>query len=629
MDRSATAEPPQAAHAAEENTAAHAAEENTAAHAAEESPTAQTAPLPGPLAAILPGVERIAWQGDSPIVRDLLAERSAASEGPFPESFGPASRATIVKSGPHRAVYRVKLPSATVFLKHFKIADWRALARNLLLGSPARREAAAAARIAEAGIQTTVSAAVGTTRRGLVVRESFLITREIADSAPLDQVVRERLASAEQGSLPPDEFRFRRDLARALGRLTGRLHRHGLTHGDLHLANLLIRVRADGELCLSLIDLQRVRRHRVLPFRRARHDLFGLYNSFNGIAGQAERRRFLSAYWLEAAASDSRLATSRLRRGRGAIGRMARRLEAFCARGLRRDQIRNDRKWQRSNRRLIVADRNRQLARGLSALGPTAILKYRGDPDALFEPGTIRFWRNRTRGSRAALVNFVVAGKAVVCEVRETSRPLGWRDLFFTSRWSETRRAWEMGHALRRRQIGAARPLLYVQSRTRGRVREFLVVEAGHGMVTLDGFLAHRLPSLSPAEREGWIDQISRRLAKQLARGHQFSLVHGRLSAANILVGAEHDDTRVQIAAVEHVVKKGRIEARDLVIELAPLDASVARLSQIGPAHRVRFLRACLGTRYRAKTRRIWKGVKKELARKREMAGLMQCPSKV
>jgi tRNA A-37 threonylcarbamoyl transferase component Bud32 len=130
-------------------------------------------------------------------------------------------------------------------------------------------------------------------------------------------------------------------------------------------------------------------------------------------------------------------------------------------------------------------------------------------------------------------------------------------------------------------------------------------------MVTLSGLLAHRLPTLSPAEREGWIDQIARRLAAQLARLHQFSFVHGTLSAANILVGAERDDTRMQIGAVEHIVKKGRIKARDLVIELAPLEASVAHVSQIGPARRLRFLRACSGTRSRAKARRIVRGVKK------------------
>jgi tRNA A-37 threonylcarbamoyl transferase component Bud32 len=573
---------------------------------AEPPHVAMAAPQPGPLATIPLEDPVIAWQGDSRIVRELLAERSADSNGT-----APADRTTVVKSGPHRAVYRVKLPSATVFLKHFKIADWRALARNILLGSPAHREAAAAAQIAKAGIETTVEAAVGTARHGLVVRESFLITREIENAAPLDQTVREWLSSEEQGALPAGAARFRRDLARALGRLAGRLHRHGLTHGDLHLANLLIRSPADGEVCLSLIDLQRVRRRWVLPFRTARRDLFGLYNAFNGIAGQAERRRFLSAYWLEVAAADSRLVTAHLHRGPGALRRMARRLEQFCAGALQREQIRSDRKWQRSNRRLIVADRGRQLARGLSTLGATAIARYRDDPDALFEANTIRAWRCRTRNSRTALVNFVVAGKTVVCEVRETSRPLGWRELLFASRWSQTRRAWEMGHALRRRQIGAGRPLLYLRSPMRGRVREFIVVEAGDGLVPLDHFLAHHFPRLSQAERSGWIDQFSRRLALQLARLHQFSFVHGQIPAKNVLVGTEPGDTRVQIEAVEHIVKKGRIKTRDLVLELATLEASLMRVSQISPAHRLRFLRACLGTRYRAKTRRVWQGVKK------------------
>jgi hypothetical protein len=39
------------------------------------------------------------------------------SDRPAGEVHGPAGGATVVKSGPHRAVYRVKLPSATVFLK--------------------------------------------------------------------------------------------------------------------------------------------------------------------------------------------------------------------------------------------------------------------------------------------------------------------------------------------------------------------------------------------------------------------------------------------------------------------------------------------------------------------------------
>ena len=147
-----------------------------------EQPRAAPAdPLAGAAAAIPLRAEGVTWRGDDRIVRELLAERLPATEVSISDS-----RTTVVKSGPHRAVYRVGLPSGTVFLKHFKIPDWRALVRNVLRRSPAEREAAAAAHVAAAGIETTVSAALGVTRRGLFVRDSFLVTHEIRNARPLD-----------------------------------------------------------------------------------------------------------------------------------------------------------------------------------------------------------------------------------------------------------------------------------------------------------------------------------------------------------------------------------------------------------------------------------------------------------
>ena len=331
----------------------------------------------------------IKWVGESSIVGELLAG--------LPDD----ARVSVVKSGPHRTVYRLTLPSGTVFLKHFKIADWRGLARNVLRKSPAEREAAAAAHISAAGIDTTVSAAVGVVRPRLVVRDCFLVTHEIAEARPLDQVLRESRSAAHcpqspgaAGTPTPATRSFRRDLACALGHLAGRLHRHGLTHGDLHPANFLVQTSAQGEIRLSLIDLQRVRRRRRLTFRAVRADLFGFYNSFNGMASRSDRRRFLAAWWLEATAADSRMRG--FGRGRAALARKARRLEAVFARDLAREQIENDRKWQRPHRRLIVVDRGWQQARGVSTLGTNALCKFRDDPDALFQIGTLRFWRRRS-----------------------------------------------------------------------------------------------------------------------------------------------------------------------------------------------------------------------------------------
>ena len=98
------------------------------------------------------------------------------------------------------------------------------------------------------------------------------------------------------------------------------------------------------------------------------------------------------------------------------------------------------------------------------------------------------------------------------------------------------------------------------------------------------------------------------------SRMHQFSLVHEQLSSENILVGNEQDDPRVQIAAVQHVSRRRRLKPDHLVAELTPLEASLAGMANIRATHRVRFLRACLGSRSAAEVRRIWHGVRSALA---------------
>ena len=39
--------------------------------------------------------------------------------------------AEIIKTGPHRTVYRLSLPLGRFYLKHYRIPDWRALFQNL------------------------------------------------------------------------------------------------------------------------------------------------------------------------------------------------------------------------------------------------------------------------------------------------------------------------------------------------------------------------------------------------------------------------------------------------------------------------------------------------------------------
>jgi tRNA A-37 threonylcarbamoyl transferase component Bud32 len=547
----------------------------------------------------------LTWDGEPQVVEELLSGRRSEIAGPLDRP-----RTTVIKSGPHRAVYRIELPSGPVFLKHCKIPDWRALVRNLLSGSPVAREAAAAARVGAAGIETTVVAAFGRIRRRLLVRDSFLMTREIADVRPLDQVLRERLGTWDHQSPTERTGRFRRELACSLGQLAGRLHRHRLTHGDLHPANILINANSDDAIRLALIDLQRVRTSRLLTFSDARIDLFGLYNSFNALAGRSDRRRFFETYSNELRPSLSVGAP----RNRDIRKGEARAIEAYCLRALRQEQIQNDRKWQRTHRRLVVADRGCQIARGLTAVGQAAVIKYRENPDLLFHENAIRFWRRRAPNHRSAVVNLPIGERTVACDVREARRPLRWRDFVFRWGWSETRRAWEMGHALIRRRIATGRPLLYVRSQNVSCVREFLVTEPVDGMVTLSVFLAHHLPRMTSADREDWLSRRSGRLAGLLKQLRQFSFVHTQLTAGNILVGVEPHDPRMQIAGVQHIARKRWINRRDVAIELNQLEASLRTVAEIRLTHRMRFLRAYLGNHAASALKPVWKTVQAKVS---------------
>lgn len=565
--------------------------------------------------------DNVTWTGDTAVVRELsecglLSLRSAIGSG------GNASRVpdnvTIIKSGPHRSVYRIGLPSGVIFLKHFKTSHVWDVLRNTLGGTPAVREARAAETVAYANVETMTCVAVGRQSRGPFARDSFLASAAIENVLPLDALARDPQYALQRTPA------FRRELARALGQLCGRLHRAGLVHRDLHPANLLVEVTNDADgICvplpvrLKLIDLQgvRPRRNWGVVFRRAaraRWDLFGLFNFFQS-AGRADRCRFLSAYLndvrsavAQTLASDSVIAARAAHHSRR---RLASQIEAFCQDALRREQIRYDKKWQRSNRRLIVADSRGVRCRGLATLGTDQVLEIRANPEALFRPDRVRLWLRRTNSVRAAVVDLWAAGAALRCEVRETTRSLGWRDLLPRFGWSATRRAWEMTHALRRRLISTPRTLLYLETRSVSRVREILVSERSGCYVTPATFLAQQFAGLSQGQQEAWLSAHARLLAGELARMRDFSLIHRQISAADLLVNVDASDCCVQIGGADRIVQRRLLRRRLVHRMLSELEASLSALVELRSTHRLRFLRKYLGDRFAAEWKPVWRAI--------------------
>jgi hypothetical protein len=277
---------------------------------------------------------------------------------------------------------------------------------------------------------------------------------------------------------------------------------------------------------------------------------------------------------------------------------------------MRREQLRYDKKWQRSNRRLIVADSGGVVCRGLAVLGTDQVLELRAKPDTLFRPDRIRFWLRRTSCERDAVVDLWAAGTALRCEALEKSRALGWRDLLAGFRWSGTRRAWEMAHALRRRGVSTPRVLLYLQTRSVSQIREILVTERSGRNVALTTFLAHHFPSLSSRQKERWINANARLLAGELARMREFSLVHRRLSASDILVGVDTGEPTVQVGGLERIERKRFRLWRCSNGALGQLEASLSAFTDLRRTHRLRFLKKYLGDRFAAQWKSVWRTIK-------------------
>ena len=199
--------------------------------------------------------------------------------------------AEVVKSGPHRTVYRVPLATGTIYVKHCRINGPRAWGREVIRPPKARLEFENASRLLALGVGAAIPLAWGTSDSPWP-GESFLITRDLAPAVSFVDFVESRLpalAIDEQGHI-------RRQLARGLGRFLAHLHDSGVTHPDPHPGNLLIELPGSLMPHFSLLDVHAVRFGPSLSWRESRENLI-LYNRWFLLrASAADRLRFWREY---------------------------------------------------------------------------------------------------------------------------------------------------------------------------------------------------------------------------------------------------------------------------------------------------------------------------------------------
>lgn len=415
-------------------------------------------------------------------VRPEIAPELLGPDGLPVEEWLAAGLAAVVKDGPHRTVYRLSLPSGVYFLKHYKIAGPRAWFQNNLRPCRAYREAAASARVREAGIETAELTATGRVRTGPFSRDSFFVSREIPGVVPLDEVIR---TAASSGWTPA----VRRAVTARLAVLTAQLHRAGLYHADYHAGNVLVRRDGDG-VTLWLIDLHPLRAARATTARR-REMLGMLAASAAPQVTRADRRRFFAACQLELGATED-----------------VREAEAFCAMEVRRRQKRADRKWRRGNRRVLILDRDGVECRGLAELGRETVVRWR-------ETFISKSARREPRPPNEGVVVRAVTGRGAA------------------------RRAWETGHALLRRGFPTPRPFVFAADRACGIV---VTEPAGEYVPLADRLKGHEVPE----ERAGLLASLGRLLRKLHDAGFDAAPEAFTVCADGMvsLVGIEHVSQR-------------------------------------------------------------------------------------
>lgn len=539
------------------------------------------------------------WEIDPTIVDDFLTV-----DGPRWLEWRESGALEIVKHGPHRTVYRLDLPAGGFYLKHFRVADWKARLRNLLVPCQAEREWFAAQQFTQLGLPTFEALGLGRTRQWGTTGESFLISRAIPDAVPLDQFLRVEYAALS----PRRQAAMRQLLAVELGRLACRLRVNGIRHPDFHAGNILIEPKSD-RVQLWLIDLHAVRfANRPI----AAHDdsnLDALAPFFASLATRSDRLRFFRAQ------KDSDVAPPT---GTSEIPiTLLVRQEARWRSSALAGWDRADRAWRRGNRHVRKLDSWNIRCRALARLGDEWVQSLRDDPELVYQEHLLR-WCKQSRRHRVAEVLLPSPGNPVRAYWKCVERRGGLLRRALRLRDTAVRRAWETGHALLRRGIDTPTPLMYVEWRETFCDRWYLLTAAVPHTLTLTEFLKNPFRRLSTAERHAWLVRLVSRLAAQVHLLHESRFDHRDLKFDNLLVSAERSDSRCWMLDLESVRRWARLPRARAVQNLVRINVSSLCHPGIGAAHRLRFLKQYLGSLFDREWKWWWRVIAQKSIQKQQ-----------
>lgn len=467
-----------------------------------------------------------------------------------------AGRVEVIKHGPHRTVYRVRLPSGdVVYWKHCRLNGPRAWWRDILRGPKAKLEFDRARALTDRGVET-IEPLAWAQFPGRWPRGSFLITRALEGTVSLHDQLAEH---------PPATPTDRRRFTAALAEYVAKLHAAGVTHPDLHPGNLLVRF-ADGAPKFLLIDVHDVELGPPLD-RQARRLNLVLFNRwFQLRTTRTDRLRFWRVYAGPAADPDD-----------------ARRLELETERSVGGLGASRDGRCVRENRHFRRVRRAGLSGFAVRELDPEMIRSFTHDLDSHFVGIDAHVLKTSRSGTVCVVTVPTPGGPRPM--VFKRFRVTQWTDyLVGVFRPPPALRSWKMGHALIDRAVPTPRPWLVLHR------RRFGLPGDGYLLCDLVPDARHLHDAIREADRLRR-QAIIERLARWVRLIHERGVSHRDLKALNILVTTGGD---VQFIDLVGARARRRVPDRLRVRDLARLNASFALSPVVTRADRLRFLRVYL-----------------------------------
>lgn len=513
-------------------------------------------------------------------------------------------RLQTVKAGPHRVVYRIELPTGSIYVKHFLVPDFRALLRQWFRRGKGRNEGRRARKLAAVGVPTITPIALGEQRRRRFLFENYLVTPAIDATIPLDEFVERRLPELPEGQ----RARLRRRLAEELAVFTARIHDAGFLHSDFHPGNILVRLDADDDLHLAMIDLDALRVVSRLSWPKLRENLAHLDHYFWVRCNRADRYRFFRRY-LEARGMEPADPAA-----------LARQIERTTRAWAERLWTRWGKRCRGTNKYFAVYKGTAGRAIASRDLDPAEVGRLLADPDGpINRPDAVLIKHSRTT---TVVETSVMVGGRPTAAIYKRFNVKKWLDpvlnLFRPSRaW----RAWQAGQHLCARGIPTPQNLAYVARKPGLLPREtYLLTIKAEPSITLGDYLRDRLPGLPADRRRERIDRITAGLARLLRTMHERSLSHRDLKSANILLEGDPDvgEPRLSLIDLVGVQLQHPLPWRRRIQNLARLNVSLAESAGRVRSDGLRFLLAYLSRRTLDRTgwKRHWRSIQAASDRK-------------